>query len=427
MANVVVMAGYYYPYFSPNGNIMKNILDELKKEHVVKVIAVKNHFGLSKTEEYDGYEIVRINEFSTCFHNYFEKKKQNANFLERNSYNFLLQVKRISLLLRKISRSTSLDDSIIKKHLNALEKINGYFPIDVVLPVSLPYESFIAAKEFKNANSNVKVIPFQLDHFTDSQTLHNFDFIKRFRYRKHIEIEKDCINKSDHYFILPQLKEHFNDKTFEELKNKITVCEHPLLKDIEIKKNTDMGFSDRHINLVYAGALYKEIRNPKYMLDMLKCIPSEENICFNVYHFGDCDDIINEYKKELEEGLQNNGKVTTEESFAAINNSEVLISIGNSISNQVPSKIFEYFSFGKAIVHLYNNDDDPYLELLSNYPLSLCIKMDENNLKENSKRLLEFCKTNAGKTVDFEKVEEIYYDATPKFVGAKYSEIINRK
>ena len=50
--NIVVLAGNYYPYFSANGNCINNIINELKKEHNVIVIAEKNDFALEKYENH---------------------------------------------------------------------------------------------------------------------------------------------------------------------------------------------------------------------------------------------------------------------------------------------------------------------------------------------------------------------------------------
>lgn len=422
LANVVVLAGHYYPFYSANGSIMKNLIDELKTEHEIIVIAVKNNFELSDYEEYDGYNIIRLNEFATCFHNFCERKKHSAKGLKKNIFNFLLQSKRVLLLLKKVLKKESLDQSLVKKHYNSLQRLNENFPIDVILPVSLPFESFVAAAKFKKTYPNVKVLPFQLDHFSESETLHNSSFIKKLRYKKHIEIEKDCIKNSDHFYILPQLKEHYGDKEFIHFHEKITVCEHPLIKAKVVTELNTIKFRDNCINLVYAGSLYKDIRSPKYILDILTYIPSNENICFNVFHFGNCNEILEDFKDRLGVSLQNYGQVPAEISLSAMNDSDILISIANNINNQVPSKIFDYLSFGKPIIHLYQDDSDPYLNLLKEYPLALCVKMDNEKIKDNALKIQEFCKSNSGNIISFDEVQKKYFYATPSFVASKFSE-----
>lgn len=426
MANILIMAGHYYPHFSANGSIMKNIVDQLKMNHNIKVIAIKNSFELNDLCEYDGYEIIRVNDFNTCFHNHCEKKKQTStSFVGKKFYNYLLQAKRLLFLSKKILSSKSIDNLLVRKQLDAIEKINNTFPIDVILPVCLPYENIVSAIKYKKINANVKVLPYQLDHFTESNTLHNFEFIKRLRYNNHIEIEKEVLDNADHYFILPQIEKHMSRMEFERFSEKITVCEHPLLEQKkQIKDSNKINFDDKKCNLVFAGSLNKRKRNPSYLLELLKTIPQSENICFNVFHLGDCNEVINNYKADLSDNLHNYGNVPLNIAFEAMSKADVLINMGVTDGNQVSGKIFDYFAFGKPIVHLYFFDEDPNLVYFEDYPLVLCLKIDSIGSDENAVKLLDFCKLHAGESLSFEEVEKIYYYATPKFVTTEFLKVI---
>ena len=421
MANIVGVIGSYYPNFSANGQIMKNIVDVLKKEHDVKVIATKNNFGLANTCQYEGYEIERVTDKATSFHNYCVKKKHEAsNTFVRSYYNICLQIKRGLMLIKKTFRSASIDKGLVKKYINQLEKVNADFPIDVIIPISLPYEGIVASIEFKKSHNNVKVIPYQLDHFSESNTLHNFEFLKQIRYNRHINIEKHCVENADHFFILPQLKDHYSKSEFKSFQDKITVLEHPLLNEkniVSVKENIPM---DNFITLTYTGTLMKDKRNPSYLLDMLKLTDRNEKICLNLYHMGDCDDLINSYKSDLGDRLQNHGRVTLDKAFAAMNKADILINMGVTDGNQVSGKIFDYFSLGKPIVHLYFFDEDPNLVYLKDYPLSLCLKIEKDKVDQNAKLLIDFCKDNRGKLLKFEEVKEIFYYATPDYVASEF-------
>ena len=104
-------------------------------------------------------------------------------------------------------------------------------------------------------------------------------------------------------------------------------------------------------------------------------------------------------------------------SFEGMNNADVLISLGVTSGNQVSGKIFDYFSFGKPIIHLYYFDEDPNLKYLERYPLSLSIKIDSNKVKENAFKIEQFLKENTGKKIEYKIVEKIFEDATPKYVS----------
>lgn len=317
MMNIVILTGAYYPYFSPNGSVMKNIVDELKKHHNVRIIATRNRFELSQTCEYEGYKILRVNDFETCIHNYLTDKLHNSNNVtSRQYYNLLLQGKRVAFFFKRLIRTTSINKSLVKKQISALKDINNTFSIDAIIAISAPYESIVSAIEYKMLNDTVKILPYQLDHFSEANTLHNFSFIKRLRYDKHILIEKNCIKNSCHYFILPQIESHYSKEEFRSFENKVTVCEHPLLKEKEdLEENNQIMFLQNKVNIVFAGTLNKKKRNPKYLLNMLNLIPKSEGLCLNVFHMGDCDDIIDNYKYILGDGIKNFGQVPLDVSF----------------------------------------------------------------------------------------------------------------
>lgn len=426
MANIVVMTGHYYPYFSPNGSIMKNIVDQLRKAHSVKVLAVKNRFELSDSDSYDGYEIERVNDFSTSFHNYCaDKNQRNYKGITSKYYNFLLQSKRVLSLVKKTVRSTSIDKALVKRQLKSLNKINNTFHIDVIIPVSMPIENIIAAIEYGKTNFNTKILPYQVDHFTESNTLHNFDFIKKIRYDTHLSIEKDILKSSFHYFIFPQIENHIRRSEFAAFQNKITVTEHPLLSEKKQSlKSNEINYEEEKINLVFAGMLNTRKRNPIHLLDLLSEIPASEKLCFNVFHVGDCDGIINRYQKNLGSNLKNFGQVPLDTAFEAMSKGDVLVNIGVTDGNQVSGKIFDYFATGKPIVHLYFFDEDPNLVYFNDYSMSLCLKIDPARIQENSRKLLDFCKKYTGKSIPFEEVKKTFYYATPEHVSSEFLRVI---
>lgn len=74
-------------------------------------------------------------------------------------------------------------------------------------------------------------------------------------------------------------------------------------------------------------------------------------------------------------------------------------------------------SAGKPIVHFYTADDVTK-EILKDYQLCLCLKQDKALLEENTDKFIRFCEENKDKTLNYDKVEKIYYYyATPKYVA----------
>ena len=83
-------------------------------------------------------------------------------------------------------------------------------------------------------------------------------------------------------------------------------------------------------------------------------------------------------------------------------------------------------SLGKPIIHFYENPNDPVLNLLNKYPLSLTVEQKSEDIKLNANRIQEFCTMNKGKIIGFDVVREKFIDATPEYISQTFIEIIER-
>ena len=132
------------------------------------------------------------------------------------------------------------------------------------------------------------------------------------------------------------------------------------------------------------------------------------------------DILINNIKKRLdileEKAALSNGKIVIQgkQPYDLANNvirsSDILLSIGNNESPMMPSKIYEYVSTGKPIIHFYTWDSDPCIAVLEKYGNALLI----DSRKDIDVRLLEDFVKNS-KLIPFDKVESIFLLSVPEF------------
>ena len=89
---------------------------------------------------------------------------------------------------------------------------------------------------------------------------------------------------------------------------------------------------------------------------------------------------------------------------------DVLVNIGNSVDNFMPSKIFEYISTGKPIININKLPECPTLKYLAAYPLALCISEEEirEDLPGCAARVRKFCLENRGKRVSAGEIGRLY-------------------
>ena len=172
------------------------------------------------------------------------------------------------------------------------------------------------------------------------------------------------------------------------------------------------GTKDK-VDLVYTGFFYEDIRNPRYLLDFFSHFPNEY-----VLHMagGGCEDIIKEYKRTLCDRLVIHGTVSAEDARALRDKADVLVNVNNTVSNQVPSKLFEYFETGKPIINICKTHECPSIAYTERYPACISIYEDEDP-ETAGKKAVSFIADKLGDTVSHGEVERIFFENTDKCVA----------
>ncbi|MHB8129113.1 MAG: glycosyltransferase family protein [Mobilitalea sp.] len=418
MKKIVFIVDNYYPNYSAVGVCINNVIQELAISHDVIVIT-KKHRNDNQNFQYDNHYIIYYNTMDTYARNYILNKISSSNGIKRKAFKIAKLVIRGFGYLDAILKKTNIKRYEVRGIYNALKIIDG--TIDVIIPTCLPMESLIASIDFKNIiSNNTKIIPFLFDKFSANSTLHRTERNKRIKFLKHLAIENMIFDKCEKLIFVDSWLEHLN-KYFIIYKNKFVQVEHPLLKKIVTTEN--MVYDNQRINIVYTGALYKKIRSPLYALLLLeKLIKKNNKITLHFYITGDCNSIINKYCDKYPDNIKNYGSVSTDMAKAAILSADILLSLGNSDVTQLPSKIFEYISTGNPILHFYSHNEDAVIGLLSRYINSCCIS-NSIDYNENIEKISLEKINNFGDKLEFNEVERIYIDASPKYIAKKIIEL----
>ena len=407
--NIVFMASGYYPNYSAVGKCVGNVVEYFPGDNNIFVIALKNNKNDLAYEEYKNHKIIRVDTLDNNIRNILKERIINSHGLKRKiytlSHNIYRSLKALSFVLSKVS----VDKSLVNAFERALVELNSR--IDVIIPSSMPIETIISAVNYKSGTNNqVTVIPYLFDQFAESKTLHRLEFNRKIKMRKHIELERKLLHYSDHIFAMHSLEDHINNY-IPEIK-KISYVEHPLI----IKAETRKILENDELKISYIGGLYKKYVSPDYLLKLFSEIDIKE-AKLNFYVIGNNIKNVNRYCKIIPNKIINHGRVDKRTANEQIENSNILISIAEKSGIQMSSKIFEYMSYGKPIIHFYKNDKDVNKKILREYPLSLCIKEDEVLFNENLNKFKEFCMNNKYKRIDFDDVKKIYPDAVPTFTA----------
>lgn len=316
-------------------------------------------------------------------------------------------VSRISKLVHITSyplRSTAL----VHKYQHAVERIIKKKKTAKIIASYTPLEAVVAGMEIKRKyKESVEIVYYSTDTLSNEQ---GEDGILPASYRRKCGIrwEKQLFSVYDQIIVMECHKEHYFSETYKPYWEKMKTASFPLFSKMESCEITDKT-SDA-VSLVYAGTLYRVLRNPQFLCDCLVQLSREIKIEVDFLGGGDCDDILRDAAKASGGCIRMHGMESHETAMRYLNTSDVLLSIGNAESPMAPSKIYEYMSTGKPIIHVYSWEDDPCIQPLKKYGNALLIKEHATNAVSEISSFIE-----SRRQLPFYEVEEKFITSTPQY------------
>lgn len=412
---IVFIVGSYYPYFSAIGKCVYNLVKKLENNHDIIVLSDMDISKFPVKETYEMHEIIRVRSKSMKKRDELIFKQTQSDSLMRRWYGFRLMIVRIMGALKIIASNYSIQTDLVNEYYQALCSIED---IDLIIPTCYPFESIIAALKYKDAHDNVQIKPVLFDKYSESPTLHRSIINKKIKFKNHLNLERKMLIESQEVFVVDSWIEHI-DKYFTEYKDKIVYIEHPLIIDYTEHK-TDKKNLNSSIDIVYTGVLDKKVRPPQKTLNILaEVIKRKANVKVHFYILGNCENIVNRYNKKYPENIINHGQIESSKALDVICQSDILLSIGNTDVTLIPSKIFEYMSCGKPIIHFYTSDADRIIEMLDKYGLALCLKQVAEPSEKYINTIISFIQNVDGLENSFTDVSQTFFDATPGYIVNK--------
>ncbi len=369
---ILVICDRIPPEHSATGKIAYNIAKELAKNNEVFLVC------LTSNERESNLEKLNI---VFCLDRYGKYQKMAKIAYKKKGVPKLFYKVRCKLYYAFARRKGLFDVSEHKKIL--LEKCDCIIHkenINTIISVSNPFDCHSIAYRLKKNNP-------ELDWYAHMMDSNRNNAVKTGNRKDEITV----LSGARKVFIMPAL---LQDEEFcKDFKDKLVVINLPIIPvDKEYKKNIK---TDK-IVFTFVGMFYNEIRNPGRLLELFLKLP--DNYILRLHSRG-CNELVNEYKSVLGNRLEPLGYVSDDALNKSIRSSDVLINIGNTVSNQVPSKVYEYIAYGKPILNFYQNKNDISIMHLAKY--SLCMTLDYNsNIKLTD--ITDWVEKNKGKNMDFE-------------------------
>ena len=347
--NILIVTHQFIPHQSPRSTRWKLLYDELiKSDFNVTVLT-----GTLQTNEDPNIKYIGNRKASGIVKNL----RAQSNIVHNSNYkNYLFKLlKKIYRFFYKFFAWPDYTMFWIFSIWKNRKKIDINY--DIIISVSLPFSSHIAAYII-NKDKNKKWImdigdPFSLK---DNAYENNRYLYKHLNYY----FENKFYNKA-HQVVFTHKQSADQHKKFFNIPEKKVTIGNPISSFSEnlYQKSKSFNYEKKPITIGYFGVLTKGVRSPEQVLKLFHKTGFE----FHWYTNPDSKEII----KQNDIDLKSNkffDMITRKEALEKMVNSlHCLLSIGNLNPAQLPSKVIEYLSTGKPVLHFVEIQDDPVLEI----------------------------------------------------------------
>lgn len=303
------------------------------------------------------------------------------------------------------------------KRLRALCLENRY---DWVVSVAYPFANHLVAAKW--TPTPTKLAFYNLDPYWNNGTYPSQLAEVRAAEEAAVYQKANCV------FCTPEQQADYQTETFRALAHKIHPLPYPKLVRPKVQQACPIQFNPECINLLYLGTVYGDIRKPEALFKLFQHA-AEIEPKLRLYIVGkkfgaDADRYLTEYKAKLGEKLQCYSPIPPEQTVDLLLRADVLVNMGNTVQNQMPSKVVEYISTGKPILNISASETCNTLVVLKRYPLCFQCFSGPEETSVVAKELVNFCKREKGNALHWSKIEVLYDDLKLDQIAQNFLQIL---
>lgn len=253
----------------------------------------------------------------------------------------------------------------VRNYYNMAVQLIDKNTISVVVAVNYPGETLLAMKRLKKRyGDKIRTVMYPLD----------VSYINPYCGRLERKLSsyfcpkfmKSCSVYADVLLTLENALKTYETHYSADERSNFRLCGIPMLEPREMEN--DPATPDE-IHFLYSGTLQKQVRDPDLAFSVINKIA--QNTASRVY-FDLCGQIDNQSKQSYQKAktmfeLVEHGWVQEKQLRTFLRKADVLISLGNTESHLIPSKLFTYMATGKPIIHFCITEEDPCISYLKRY------------------------------------------------------------
>ncbi|WP_294499771.1 glycosyltransferase [uncultured Gemmiger sp.] len=295
-----------------------------------------------------------------------------------------------------------------------IERLDAIYHFDFVTAVAAPYRAAFALEQ---AGISGKKVLWLLDPYAANRSYQAPGGWAR---------ELQLLRAVDTAFVTRQALSDYQQGPLAPCRSKVFELAFPALVPPQAEV-LDPHRGQGPIRCVFCGTLYPELRSPEFALELFRKLDDPDLTLTMVgrgwEHFSRQAEAA---RQALGNRVELSGPVRPAHARTLIGQADILLNLGNTVDNQIPSKLFEYFGTGKPILHLAASRGDAALPYLERYPLALVLQQAEGSGADVVARLAGWLHQNAGKALSFAQAEAIFPEFTPEAVARRFVEVASR-
>lgn len=305
----------------------------------------------------------------------------------------------------------------IRAFMRGLNKINA-FQYQAIVAVGGDFHAVEAVRRYIRNHHGPRFILYQVDPCYSKMTESSATLDSRKKF------ECQVYSSADLVLTTPIIRDEAANNHCKPYVHKFVSVEFPNVTKYYTNHINQKQYHNKNVMIkcLFAGSIYSNIRDPRYTLELFKNLNNDHLrlILVGVRK----EQIPKEYHVDW---IQCMGVQSLDETRNMIANADVLINIGNTMENQVPSKLFEYISTGLPIVNVYKNEDCPSLQYMDKYPCAINLIEDPKKMNINVVELKNFICNYAGKQSNIDEILQIYDRCTPEYCADQIFKAITDK
>lgn len=395
MKNILFLLDFYLPKASPNGVCCEKVAKELAARGYRVFVGCYREQTMPDREEIDGIQVRKVLTYEKTGH-----KKP---------------LEKIGDYGKWLNPFLAYPPAAIPQRVAAIEaaaeRIVAAEMIDTVICVHLPIETLIAGQRLRKKHPEIRFYAYMLDSMSGG-------FCPRFlpepfaRGRK-LSWERRLLDDFDRVILMESSRAHHAQYAKQQKwLSKAVFSDIPLMVPTVLPEGGSRQSLDK-IRIVFTGTMADGVRTPYFFLNLLGKVKGYSmELVFAGHNF--CKKDIAEMAADIHQvRLKHMGTLPHGEALELISSADVLLNLGNTNSALVPSKIFEYMSFGKPIISTYCTERDASLAYLNQYPLLLALDERCTDLEEQARKLERYFAQMAHRQISYLEVSRIFKQNTP--------------